>query len=156
MENTRTALAIETKKESNNYNINMEMRIGIWNITPLNDKEYELTQEMDNYRLQALGLSETKKSGTEKQKITQNHPLYYSGVPRSQRAKKGVEIVVANVLDKRITTFTPVSPRVMWITAELEKNKHNPDIRPNKKHQEMINYKILQRTTRNLGQCKRN
>lgn len=54
-----------------------------YGITSVNKKEYELSHKID--KVDACGLSETKKTDSGEQKITQRHILYYSGVSRGGR-----------------------------------------------------------------------
>lgn len=81
----------------------MKIKIVIWNITSVRDKEYELIHEMNNYKIQVLRLSVMKKA--KKSKNNTKRFLYYSEVPRGQRAKKEVEMVMINDLNKKLITF---------------------------------------------------
>ena len=44
---------------------NMIKRFGCWNVRSMNSKEEELVAEMKKYRLEVLGVSETKVRGNE-------------------------------------------------------------------------------------------
>ena len=54
-----------------------DKRIGTWNIKTLNGKEEEIVEEMDKYRIDLLGISETKKKGKGQKHVKNNYVLRY-------------------------------------------------------------------------------
>ncbi|KAF2902087.1 hypothetical protein ILUMI_04100 [Ignelater luminosus] len=90
-----TDLAMNRGNEmDNNKRKCKNMKIGIWNITLLKGKEYELVQKMEEYELQVLGISKTEKTGKRKRNI-EKYTMYYSGVGKEQRAKERAGIVIS-------------------------------------------------------------
>ncbi|KAK9752158.1 Endonuclease-reverse transcriptase [Popillia japonica] len=67
------------------------MGAGTWNITSLTGKEVEITKEMRKFKLDILGISETRKQGKGNIKLTDGYTLYYSGIEPGQRIKERVE-----------------------------------------------------------------
>lgn len=111
---------VEMEKGVKGVRGNNNLKIGTWNLTSLRGKECELVQEMEEYKIQIMGISETKKCGKGKTKIAESCTMYYSGVDKDHRAKEGVGIVVTEEIEKRISEFKPKSSRIMYIKIEME------------------------------------
>jgi len=58
-------------------------------------KEEELVEEMIQYNIEILGITETKKKGKGLKKIHKGYWMYWSGVDENQRAKEGVGLIIA-------------------------------------------------------------
>lgn len=96
-----------------------EMRIGTWNITSMTGKEVEVVQEMKKYNVQILGVCETKKKGHGEMVLDSGYVFRYSGV-LTGRAKEGVGIIVNPETDKKVTSWEPISSRILSADLELE------------------------------------
>ena len=68
-------------------------RVGAWNVRSLKYKEAEVVEEMKSYRLEVLGVSETRLKGCGEQEIGEA-VMIYSGVSEG-RAKGGVAVIVS-------------------------------------------------------------
>lgn len=55
--------------------------LGTWNITSVTNKEEQITEEMTKWKVDTLGISETKKAGKGSKKLIIMNSLYtiYSG-----------------------------------------------------------------------------
>ena len=60
---------------------NMKTRIGTWNVRTLHQtgKLSQVVNEFDNYRLDLLGLCETRWTGKDKKSLQSGHTFIYSG-----------------------------------------------------------------------------
>ncbi|KAF2905895.1 hypothetical protein ILUMI_00285 [Ignelater luminosus] len=56
------------------------VKIETWNITSLTGQQYEITKEMEESGIQAMGIGKTKKAGHGKINLYGKYELYYSGV----------------------------------------------------------------------------
>lgn len=83
-------------------------------------KENELIEEMLNYRIQIMGLSETKKKRSGEMCMDKGYTLRFSGSPRSNRAKEGVGIVVSNEIERKVIGWEAISSRIMTISLQLQ------------------------------------
>lgn len=61
-------------------------------------KEIEIIDEMKNYRLDILELSDVKKKGAGEIRMERGHTLVYSRAPPGNRAVEGVGIIMTDEL----------------------------------------------------------
>ncbi|KAK9687816.1 hypothetical protein QE152_g35987 [Popillia japonica] len=95
------------------------MGAGTWNITSLTGKEVEITKEMRKFKLDILGISETRKQGKGNIKLTDGYTLYYSGIEPGQRIKERVGIIVADWIDRRIVKVETINSRIIALEIKL-------------------------------------
>ena len=69
------------------------MNIGTWNVRSIKGKEKELVEEVKKYKVDILGITETKKKGKDEEDLG-SHKLIYSGVNPNERARAGVALLV--------------------------------------------------------------
>lgn len=96
-----------------------KVSIGTWNITSLNGKEIEITEEMSRFKIDILGISEVKKQGKGNIKLTNEYTLYYSGTDPGQRNKEGVGIIMADRLNRRVIKAETINSRIIAIEVDL-------------------------------------
>ena len=96
------------------------MDIGIWNVTSLGGKEPELVEEAIKYRLDIVGVSETKKRGTGAQDVHLGWKLFYSGVSLEARAHAGVGILTSPRVAEQVVEWMPRSERIGVLRLRLE------------------------------------
>ena len=97
------------------------MRIGTWNVRGINGKEVELIEEIKKYRIDLLGITETKKKGQFLETID-NYKIIYSGVNKTERAKAGVGIAIREDLYED-SDFRCINERLLEIDIELKERK---------------------------------
>lgn len=92
-------------------------RIGTWNVRKLYQcgRLAQLLREFDNYRLDILGISEMRWTGSGKI-ISEEKTVIYSG--GDEHHVRGVGLVLNKVAAKALISWTPVSDRI--ITARLQ------------------------------------
>jgi len=80
------------------------MNIGTWNLQGIGEKMEKVIQEMNSINMNIVVLTKTKKkrSGTE---IIGSYVHIFSGVPKHQRARRGVLIMIHKKHRRKITDF---------------------------------------------------
>ena len=96
------------------------MIIGTWNVQSLRGKEVELVEEVKKYKIDILGITETKKKGQGVEDLG-SHKLIYSGVI-GERARAGVALLVRNEVFEKLD-FNVISERLLESNSEFE-HKH--------------------------------
>lgn len=96
------------------------MIIGTWNVQSLRGKEVELVEEVKKYKIDILGITETKKKGQGVEDLG-SHKLIYSGVI-GERARAGVALLVRNEVFEKLD-FNVISERLLESNLEFE-HKH--------------------------------
>jgi exonuclease III len=89
------------------------MDIGIWNVRSLGSKESELVEEAAKYRLDIVGVSESKLKGKGTRDLDNGWKLFYSGIddPRAH-AHAGVGILTSPRMAEQVIEWSPMSERV--------------------------------------------
>ena len=95
--------------------------IATWNIRSINGKEVELVEEVKKYKIDILGVTETKKKGQGVQNLG-SHTLIYSGVNANERARAGVAILLTNNIFESCD-YNFVNERLLETNIEF-KHKH--------------------------------
>ena len=98
------------------------MRIGTWNVRSIKGKEVELLDEIRKYKINILGITETKKKGQGHEDLGLGHKLIYSGVDIKDRAQAGVGIILTNEHFAN-TEYICFNERLIDVNIELE-DKH--------------------------------
>jgi len=109
-----------TERERNDLN-GLEgnvRRFGCWNVRSMNGKEEELVAEMKKYRLEVVGVSETKVRGNGLKQIG-DVSCVYSGVQEG-RAKGGVAILLSGRFGAYLKEWKCVDERIVWIRLKIE------------------------------------
>ena len=92
------------------------MNIGTWNVMAINGKDVELVGEAKKYKIEILGVTETKKKGQGVQNLG-SHKLIYSGVNIKERAKAGVALLLTNNIYET-SDYNFVSERLLEVNIE--------------------------------------
>ncbi|KAK3544501.1 hypothetical protein QTP86_013301 [Hemibagrus guttatus] len=83
------------------------LAFGTWNVTSLWGKEPELVREVEQYRLEIVGLASTHKL------LERDWTLFFSGVPHGERRWTGVGLLIAPQVSCQVLEFSPVNERVV-------------------------------------------
>ena len=75
-------------------------------------KIHELTNELDRYQWDIVGLSETRMSGHGELTTDSGHKLFYSG---KVKHFKGVGLIVRKELTKAVINYSVISSRIISI-----------------------------------------
>lgn len=107
------------------YKKNIGTKIATWNIKTIYEagKIHNVIQEMQRMSIKILGLSETRWIGSGESQI-KNTKTYYSG-NNDPNHRNGVAIVVDKSLCQSVTSFTPISDRVVMITVKMSQGLLN-------------------------------
>ena len=92
--------------------------IGTWNVRSVNGKELELVEEVRKYKIDILGVTETKKKGQGVDNLG-SHTLIYSGVDINERARAGVALLLTNDIYKT-SDFNFVSERLLEVNVQFK------------------------------------
>lgn len=75
---------------------------------------------MQKYKIQILGVGETKKKGSGEQTLNHNYVFLNSGIDKKVRAKGGVEIVMEGGYRQKVVEQEPINSRIIRVNTELE------------------------------------
>lgn len=89
-----------------------------WNVQGINTKYKEVFDQLDKFQIDIATLTETKKKGKGNEQYG-SYVHFYSGVPKHERAKSGVSIVVHKKLKRFIKTWEEISERIMQLEIDL-------------------------------------
>ena len=94
------------------------VRFGAWNVRSLRGREEELVEEMVKYRLEVLGVSETKLKGNGARAVGEGMYIF-SGVQEG-RAKAGVAVFLSKKMVMCLREWKGVSERMVKIKLRIE------------------------------------
>ena len=95
-----------------------QLRFGAWNIRTMRGRERELVEEMKKYRLEMLGVSETKARGNGEKAIG-DVSCVFSGV-QAGRARAGVAVLLFDRLGRCLKEWKCVNERILRIRLKVE------------------------------------
>lgn len=93
---------------------------GTWNVQGLSRKINEVMLELDKQQIQVAAITETKKKGQGSENLGK-YDHYYSGVPKEKGAQQGVSIMIAKTLRNYITSWQPISERIIKMNHYIAK-----------------------------------
>ncbi|XP_044745289.1 uncharacterized protein LOC123307136 [Coccinella septempunctata] len=94
------------------------MNFGTWNVQGMKDKVVEISRECESLRMDIVVLTETKKKGIGSE-ILDNYVHIFGGVPKDQRAKRGVSLLIHKKHKHKITDFESVSENIIRVNMNL-------------------------------------
>ncbi|XP_049957800.1 uncharacterized protein LOC126474376 [Schistocerca serialis cubense] len=92
--------------------------IGVWNIQGLQNKVGEVIKEMEARNQDIIILPETKKKGRGIERIG-SYTHFYSGVPKNQRAKRVISILMKNKFKRMVTNWEPIDENLIKINIDI-------------------------------------
>ena len=96
------------------------MDIGIWNVRSLGSKEPELVEEATKYRLDIVGVSETKLKGKGTRDLNKGWKLFYSGLDDPlAHAHAGVGILTSPRMVEQVVEWSPMSERLAVLRLRI-------------------------------------
>lgn len=98
------------------------MNIGTWNVQGLSQKLNDVISESKNANMDIVVLTETKKKGVGSENLGQ-YDHFFSGVPKDKRAQQGVSILIRKNLRRCITSWEPISQRIIKMNLSIHGNK---------------------------------
>ena len=110
-------VASESRKEADSPTAdtlkpNKKSRIGTWNVRTLyqTGKLSQVVKEFDNYRLDLLGLCETRWTGSDKKSLQSGHTFIYSG-RGDDIHEQGVGLLMSKKVSNSLLEWQPFGPR---------------------------------------------
>lgn len=116
----------ETEKQGNgtrDKNKGEDWKLATWNVRGLSGKEHEIWEECKKYKIDILGITETKKKGQGMVLLQDHSMLIHSGIAQNQRAKAGVGCLISKEWAQKVCRWEYVSERLLLVTIMVEQNK---------------------------------
>ncbi|XP_044753786.1 craniofacial development protein 2-like [Coccinella septempunctata] len=98
------------------------MSFGTWNVQGIRGKLEIVVKEIEDLKLDIITITETKKKGSGSEKVGEYVHLF-SGVPKHERAKRGVSILIKNNLKSKITGWEAISENILKVNMTLYQRK---------------------------------
>ncbi|XP_044745745.1 uncharacterized protein LOC123307480 [Coccinella septempunctata] len=95
------------------------MIFGTWNVQGIRGKLVEVEKVMKQGKVDIVALTETKKKGNGIEQVG-DYIHVYSGVPKSNRASKGVSLLIKKELKHKLTDWEAVNERIISANFNLK------------------------------------
>ena len=95
-----------------------DLAIGNWNVWSLTGKEQDLVWEAQQYGLHIMGISSTKRRGSETVEVNGGWKIFYSGVDAATSAHVG--LVVSLNMAKCVVDWVPLGKRLFLLKLRLQ------------------------------------
>jgi hypothetical protein len=98
------------------FDMKMDMKIGFWNVRTMweTGKLRQIEEELATYKLQMIGLSETRRNGFEEHITGKGNSLIYSGKGEEEQHSEGISILLTRPARKSLMEWQPVSSRIIY------------------------------------------
>ena len=97
-----------------------DLAIGNWNVSSLTGKEQELVCEAQQYRLDTVGISSTKRRSSGTVELNSGWKIFYSGVDAAMSAQAGVGLLVSPNMAECVVDWIPLGGRVCLLKLRLQ------------------------------------
>ena len=97
-----------------------DLSIGTWNVLSLTEKEQELVCEAQQYRLDIVEISSTKRRGFGTVELNGGWKIFYSGVDSAMSAQAGVGLLVSPNIAECVVDLVPLGGRVNLLKVRLQ------------------------------------
>ena len=98
------------------------MRLATWNVQSMTNKYTEVTDALNQLKIDIAILSETKKKGTGTECFLDYFHLW-SGVNKSERAATGIAIMINKNQRKYIKNYNFISERIVTLTISMYRHE---------------------------------
>ena len=109
----------QSRKDANISKVDMlrpktTRRVGCWNVRTLyqTGKLAQVIKEMQSYKIELLGVSETRWTGSGSRKLLSGHHILYSGRADDHHSR-GVGIITTREVHKSLLEWKPISERII-------------------------------------------
>ncbi|XP_063397237.1 craniofacial development protein 2-like [Mytilus trossulus] len=94
-----------------------QIKVGCWNVRTMyaSGKTYQVVNEMNNYGIDVLGISECRWTGTGNINLRGGETMLYSG--QTDRHEYGVALIISKANRKTLMEWQPINERI--ITARF-------------------------------------
>ena len=97
-----------------------DLAIGNWNVSSLTGKEQELVCETQQYRLDVVEVSSTKRRGFGTVELNNGWKIFYSDVDAGMSAQAGVSLLVSPNMTECVVDWVPLEERVCLLKLRLQ------------------------------------
>lgn len=94
------------------------MICGTWNVQGSRGRMMEIVSETEKLKIDILTLTETKRKG-QGTEMTGNYVHLFSGVPKDNRAKRGVSILINKRFKNKITNWDPIDENIIKVNLHI-------------------------------------
>ena len=94
------------------------LAFGTWNVQGISKKLTEVVSEIKNNGIDVAVITETKKKGHGSESLG-DYDLFYSGVPKHQRAQQGVAILIRKKFRKNIKNWEAINARMIKMNLTM-------------------------------------
>lgn len=94
------------------------MSMGTWNVQGIRTKQAEVINAIKKMDIDIVALTETKKKGFGTEEIDEYIHLF-SGVPKEERAKRGVSLLIKKKYKKLLTNFEAINERIIKVNINI-------------------------------------
>lgn len=107
------------------FGLRKRTRVGFWNVKTMleTSKLAQITKEMENYRIDVLGLSETRWNGVGEHVTAGEELLIYSGKPQGERHEGGVGILFSKNARKSLLEWNAINDRIVIARLQTQLRK---------------------------------
>ena len=96
-----------------------DLAIGNWNVSSLTGKEQKLVCLIQQYRLDVVGISSTKRRGSGTVELNGGWKIFYSGADAAMSAQAGVGLLVSPNMAECVVDCAPLRGRVCLLNLRL-------------------------------------
>lgn len=94
------------------------MNYGTWNVRGINTKTTDVIKTITNANMDVIVITETKRKGNGVEEVG-DYINIFSGVPKSERAGKGVSIFLRKSYKKTITSYEIINERIATVNMNV-------------------------------------
>lgn len=94
------------------------MNFGTWNTQGISGKTDEIAAEMEQHNIGIVTLTETKKKGQGTEKVG-NYIHVFSGVPKHERAKRGVSMMIHKKYWRRMKDWEAIDENIIRLNVNI-------------------------------------
>lgn len=98
------------------------MSLATWNVQGIRTKITEITREVKKLDIDITALTETKKKGVGMED-SEDFIIIHSGVPKEERAQRGVAFLIKKKYKRHITNFQAISENILKIHMSIRNRK---------------------------------
>ena len=96
-----------------------DLAVGNYNVSSLTGKEQELVCEAQQYRLDIVGISSTKRQGSGIVELNGGWKIFYSSVDAAMSAQAGIDLLVSPNIAECVVDWVPLEGRVCLLKLRL-------------------------------------
>lgn len=119
---TSTKNKTGTEQTLTTFGTRTRTRFGTWNVRTMLEatKLAQIAREFRSYKLELLGLSETRWKQSGERRLSTGETLFYSGKPETEDHSSGVGFLLSKKAKLCLTEWNPVSDRIISLRLQTK------------------------------------